>query len=522
MFIFSGCFNPPSGSRDSTRASLSSPPPASSGVNVALSVEEKLDQILEFQRGLQKQLPAIDAKLNNVLSRLEAVKPPQTREQPEADTLKQVLFRSGRSIAHLEAATNFDLVPVPGSNALYCKKCVPDFTPALHVQDGVKVLGVYKYDFSLGSSFNSDEILPPMLKNLKVAVQSHFEGQKHKANAAKRDEAARIAQGRFDKDRCVAARAMRTGYFVLKRSLAHATYEDLVFMQVKNGLPMGDLNHSTAFMRTFRTQVHDVLREKLARYVAGKACVSVVADKVTLCKRSVDITAIVVTVPEAPVAQTIQAFVISAPVVVDASGDSLSQEIVQSLATIGITRPDQLSSICMNGQYFLSKVPAKVVKLMSETDPTRSQPCVPAMWDGAHLLNLADGDVRKSKDCQWVDKTLGLMTAMTKRHTHGKGFESLMERGAERGEELLHPKLWSSTRFAPHASRTIAAFLRNAGAIADLLAERVRDGTADPDVMLHHHLLKGKRHPLSVGTLHFLLTGVMPRLSVIYLFYVLV
>ena len=55
--------------------------------------------------------------------------------------------------------------------------------------------------------------------------------------------------------------------------------------------------------------------------------------------------AIVATVPEAPGAQSIQAFAISAPVVVDASGHSLSQEIAQSLATIGIIRPDQVSSI---------------------------------------------------------------------------------------------------------------------------------------------------------------------------------
>ena len=407
---------------------------------------------------------------------------------------RQVLFRSGRSVAHLETATNFDLIPVPASNALYCKKCVPDFTPALHVHDGVKVLGVFKYDFSLGTSFSNDEVLPSMLKNLKVAVQNHFEGQKHKSNAEKREEVVRLTQGRFAKNQCIAVRATRTGYYVLKKSLAHAAYEELIFMQVQNGLNMGDINHSTAFMRRLRTQVHDVLREKLARYVAAKACVSVVADKVTLWKRSVDITAIVVTVPEAPVEKTIQAFVISAPVVVDASGDSLAQEIVQSLASIGITHPDQLASICTDGQYFLCNVPSKVVKMLRDSDQsTNTKPCVPAMWDGAHLLNLADGDVRKSKNCEWVDKTLGLMTAMTKRHTHGKGFEALKECGTDRGEVLLHPKLWSSTRFAPHASRTITAFLRNAGAIADLLAENVRGGAADPDVMLHHHLMKGKQ-----------------------------
>ena len=220
---------------------------------------------------------------------------------------------------------------------------------------------------------------------------------------------------------------------------------------------VADLNHSTAFMRNLRIQVHDTLRDKLERHVAGKPCVSLVADKVTLWKRTVDITAIVMTVPEAPVSHAIQSYVISAPVVVDTSGDVLVREIVQSLASIGITHPDQLASICtVFGQYQLCHVPTKVVQLLDASDPSTrpKKPCVTAMWDDAHLLNLVDGDVRKAKSCQWVDNTVSQMTAMTKRHTNGKGFELLMERGEERGEKLLHPKLLSSTRFAPHASRT--------------------------------------------------------------------
>ena len=61
-----------------------------------------------------------------------------------------------------------------------------------------------------------------MLKNLKVAVQNHFEGQKHKLNAEKREEIIRLTQGRLAKNKCIAARATRTGYYVLKKYLAHA------------------------------------------------------------------------------------------------------------------------------------------------------------------------------------------------------------------------------------------------------------------------------------------------------------
>ena len=163
----------------------------------------------------------------NYYKLLRRLEPAQlgVREEHEEDTgipHRQVLFRSGRSIAHLETATNFDLTLVPASNALYCKKCVPDFTPALHVYDGVKVLGVFKYDFSLGTSFSNDEVLPSMLKNLKVAVQNHFEGQKHNLNAEEREEVIRMTQGRFAKNKCIAVRATRTGYYVLKKYLAHA------------------------------------------------------------------------------------------------------------------------------------------------------------------------------------------------------------------------------------------------------------------------------------------------------------
>ena len=243
-----------------------------------------------------------------------------------------------------------------------------------------------------------------------------------------------------------------------------------------------------------RSQVHSVLKGELARMIATQPCVALLVDKVTLCKRSVDITAIVTAIPGTSNegTQVMQSFVIGAPVVADASGEALADELAGTLASVGITRSDQPASICSDGAYFHCKVPEKLVSRL-RGDDVDTKPAVPAVWDHAHLLNLAEEDAKKSPGCKWVKETISTMSFITKRFMRGKCFEALMKRGQVRGEALLHPKLWSDTRFAQHASSTMKTFMTNAAAMRETLEQAVGeddDGTCDEQ--LGH--LKGILH----------------------------
>lgn len=94
-------------------------------------------------------------------------------------------------------------------------------------------------------------------------------------------------------------------------------------------------------------------------------------------------------------------------------------------------------------------------------------------------MNLADADARKSDKCAWVNSTLDKVTKITKRFTHGKGLEDLLDAGEELGVQVFSPRLWSETRFAPHAADVIRAFIRNIDSMSLSLRKRIAVETKD-------------------------------------------
>ena len=157
------------------------------------AMKGKLDEVLQELHSVKNILAGV--KLTQGVSTKMHAKSNST--EVEEEDLKTALFKSGRSLSHLEAATDNCLVKAPGNNALHCKVCVPKFLSSIHVREGSTVFGVFKYDFSLGSSFDKSERIPMMFRNLKTAVQSHFSSKKHAEKSAAAQTHASVLQGRF-------------------------------------------------------------------------------------------------------------------------------------------------------------------------------------------------------------------------------------------------------------------------------------------------------------------------------------
>ena len=83
------------------------------------------------------------------------------------------------------------------------------------------------------------------------------------------------------------------------------------------------------------------------------------------------------------------------------------------------------------------------------------------MWDQSHLINLADEDARNSAKCKWAAQSIEVITRITKRFKYGTANVALFKAGRQIGRKVLQPKLWSATRFAPHASAVLRTFLNN-------------------------------------------------------------
>ena len=107
---------------------------------------------------------------------------------------------------------------------------------------------------------------------------------------------------------------------MISKSLSHAVFEELIVLQHRNGINVGDLNHSKMFMSRARTAFSQEVREKIKEHTDSQSCVALLAVKVTVNGKTMDITAVATVVPEAPVGKMLQNLVIGAPVVQNCDG----------------------------------------------------------------------------------------------------------------------------------------------------------------------------------------------------------
>ena len=438
-----------------------------------------LKNVLNCVSDIQKQQTRTEKKIDRLLQQYSALqRPKETVGKDDPSDVSRTLFRSGRSISALQLASDNDLVVAEGADVLFCQVCNPKFVPSQHTVEKVK--GIFRYPLDDGLTFGEKETLPPTFKSLRTIVKRHFTGQYHAKQVMKAQLTKKLVAGHFSANTSVAKRIIDVGYYVLKKTHAHATFEDLVVMQRRHGLDIGGLNNSVGFIPKLRIQLSSVMDAMMRDFFSRQPCVSLCADKVTVSRRTMDLTAIIAIVPEADEDNMVQAFVIGAPVVKDHTGDGLAGELQSTLEKFGIRHTDQLAAICMDGQYHHQKVPEKLLqRMVHSSERLGTTPCVATLWDGSHLLNLAEHDARSQGDCKWVKETLEIITYVTKLHNIGKGLEELLDRGDELGEKILHPKLWSGTRFAPYASRTLKVFMNNLPTVIDLMEEEVENGTKD-------------------------------------------
>ena len=401
-----------------------------------------------------------------------------TQDQQDSESLTKMgaerAFRIARSIADLKVASgNLLTTSECEAQILSCSVCANDAPSDANSSRP----GIFKYDFQAGVSFTYGQVLPTTFRNLKDRVRKHFLGERHACAFKKHSDAVEARATRKAHSGNVSLRVLRTGYHVLKKSLAQTMFEELIVLQHSNGLDMGDINHSKMLMRQLRESFSEAIIEKVKSHVLSQPCVALTADKVTVNRRTLDITAICTVVPSAPAGHMLQSLVVGAPVVKGHDGDSQARELQETIADVGISHTDQLSAICADGQLHHNKVPEKLLQKIRSKACQSSPACVPSMWDGSHLMNLADADARKS--AVWVDDTVSKVTKITKRFTHGKGLEDLYDAGAELGMQVFSPRLWSDTRFAPHAAEVLRSFSRNKATISHALRNRIAVETRD-------------------------------------------
>ena len=415
--------------------------------------------MLKAVAAIETRVAAMEANQIAILGKLGRVN--TTSATPAAVT--EALLSSTRDIAGILAATNNQVRGDPEKKLLHCETCVPEVTE--QVAKMCRKDGVFRYDFSLGTSFPKAQKMPKGFTNLKVLVRQHMLSKGHQRNAERSANRAAVLTERKTDSRTVAIRVLREAFKVLKFSLAHVHFEVNVVSMHRNGVNMGDIGHSVARMDTFRNAFWQETMISVRRYIADQPCVALIADKATVNHRTVDITAVLCVVPEAQVDELVQSFVVAAPVVKDHGGQAIAEEWQRSLANVGVTKPEQLAAVCTDGQYHSIGAPKKLLEIMTRSqDDLREQSrpaAVPVLWDSAHLIELAESSARKEPHCSWVDEIKSDVTRISQRFTMASGWERLDNAGKELQEKTFRPRAWSDTRFCPYATAVIDAFVKN-------------------------------------------------------------
>ena len=308
-------------------------------------------------------------------------------------------------------------------------------------------------------------------RSMKQNVGEHFRSAGHReAKKAQQDKEKR-QNARVVVDSSAASQVLRTTYMVLKNSLGHGMFEDLFVLQHLNGTTVGNINHSRMMMATARSTFHDVILGKVREHVSKQPCVSVMADKVTVARRTVDVTAVVLLMPNAKPEEIFQTYVVGAPVVKKHDGEALAADIRNSLEKVGVVKTEQIAAVAADGQYHHNDVPARLGRMLDGPSD------LPAVWDHAHLMNLAESDARRASNSSWVLETVDVITSVHKRFSVGKGWEDLMACGEECGQRAFRPKLWSETRFAAHAAQVISVFRSNLPLLCTVLGKKIQEET---------------------------------------------
>jgi hypothetical protein len=276
---------------------------------------------------------------------------------------------------------------------------------------------------------------------LRSRIADHLCGVKH-IEAAWRT----ALQRKTDSINCTAGRnCARRALAVVHEHQSYLAYERLIAMVSAEGVEVGTLNHSAAFARNFVTSMYKAVIDGVERLLfvdpatGRKRAFAVVADKATVGWQTGQMVGLIILINGTKIPLLLSIEVVRAalaetdmPSIVPGSGKSLALELVATLVggkPLALSREDvreQLTGLGFDGQYMGSEqgnssgldVTGKLCEILQ-----MRRSWVLGWWDGAHMLELAIGDARKTT-AWWLEFHV-FISGVQSKFLYGKGFDSV-------------------------------------------------------------------------------------------------
>ena len=108
--------------------------------------------------------------------------------------------------------------------------------------------------------------------------------------------------------------------------------------------------------------------------------------------------------------------------------------------------------------------------------PEDLQQWITIIWEPAHNINLADGDIRGLDIFDWLVTLTSCIGELTSNLGIGKGLEQCFKEAESQEQKVFKFKAFSKARFASHAESCFSNFEKKFGVTVPVLLERLDSG----------------------------------------------
>ena len=279
---------------------------------------------------------------------------------------------------------------------------------------------------------------------LKAHVKRHVAGSLH-ADAVRK--AAKLLEVQC-RNRTAGRNCARLALGVVIEHQSFLAYERAVATAHVQGVDVGTLNHSAAFVRSFVHSMHAAIIDGIQHLLTmpdpatGKLpAFALVADKATCGRQTGQMVGLILVINGVKIALMLCIEVVRAALVEGVattlavgSGRNLALQLVDSLVGGGPLKlakssvQEQLTCVGFDGQYVGPEqgnssgldVGGWICKLLD-----LNQSWMKATWDRAHMLELAASDARKLPSLLWWLELHTWISGVQSKYLYGKGYDRL-------------------------------------------------------------------------------------------------
>jgi hypothetical protein len=220
--------------------------------------------------------------------------------------------------------------------------------------------------------------------------------------------------------------------------------------------------HSRWFFEKLRVSMARIMKERVMEYLQTidpitehRRVFGITFDKVTLLRRSIQVTMIIIMVD----GQLTPIYLQSPLCKTELSGEELADNCVRVMESFGLTQSilkQQLVGCAADGAYVHLSIGKHLCQRIGMKEEWLS-----ISWDGAHLLELAIHDVKKQRTFLWLNQFIKICGLIMKKYSYGKQYEQLLETAELIEEDILQPKPFHVTRFVSSEYRVYETMMRD-------------------------------------------------------------